>query len=503
MSRLVRSVQDLSTRTGAPDTVALVNRVAAGSRRRLEIRAEMARLLPTMPVILVPEESRLERASWDGTRLGTGPIREIVEPGGVPDRSGCGMTVDAYHEIRRRALEKIDGSGLDPQRDTARLVELLRAAVDDYQRHAHMGETRSLADPDATVRRLLQSVSYFGPLGDLLDRDDVEEIFIEGERVTFPRSRGSASRAGCAELRVGESPGGRAADGSHRSAARCLSPGIPGAHPRWDCASYCGDPAGIRPSIRHYSPLRAPEGDSRLVSRTRIIDARCCGFPQPRHALVYFCDREWPARCRQDLVPLCSDCRCPVRPLCPGMRGDPGIARPDRPRVLLRGPAPIVGRRRGDQPATTGKDHTGDASRPDSCRRSEGRRSLRVDPRRERRMRSRLHHPCQLGTGCTRCPGECCLDGWRERPGAGGAQRFSPRRSIWSSTSSEMSNRRAAASDARRWRSGLWSRLFTKTSHPSPCSGGIDWVAHSNGPGRCRRKPSSVVSSVRCREGPT
>ena len=62
------------------------------------------------------------------------------------------MTVDAYHEIRRRALERIDGSGLDPQRDTARLVELLRATVDDYQRHAHLGETRSLADPDATVR---------------------------------------------------------------------------------------------------------------------------------------------------------------------------------------------------------------------------------------------------------------------------------------------------------------------------------------------------------------
>jgi pilus assembly protein CpaF len=100
------------------------------------------------------------------------------------------MTVDAYHEIRRRALEKIDGSGLDPQRDTARLVELLRATVDDYQRHAHMGEKRSLADPDATVRRLLQSVSYFGPLGDLLDRDDVEEIFIEGDRVTFLEAGG-------------------------------------------------------------------------------------------------------------------------------------------------------------------------------------------------------------------------------------------------------------------------------------------------------------------------
>jgi pilus assembly protein CpaF len=95
------------------------------------------------------------------------------------------MTVDAYHEIRQKALERIDGSGLDPQRDKERLVELLRATVADYQRQSHLGESRTLVDPDATVRRLLQSVSYYGPLGDLMDREDIEEIFIEGARVTY------------------------------------------------------------------------------------------------------------------------------------------------------------------------------------------------------------------------------------------------------------------------------------------------------------------------------
>lgn len=100
------------------------------------------------------------------------------------------MSVDAYQEIRKQALERIDGSGLDPQRDTTRLVELLQATVDDYQRTAHLGEARSLADPDATVRRLLQSVSYYGPFGDLLDREDVEEIFIEGDRVTYLEAGG-------------------------------------------------------------------------------------------------------------------------------------------------------------------------------------------------------------------------------------------------------------------------------------------------------------------------
>lgn len=100
------------------------------------------------------------------------------------------MSVDAFHAIRRKALERIDGSGLDPQRDTSRLVELLKATVEDYQRSAQMGEARSLADPDATVRRLLQSVTYYGPLGELLEREDVEEIFIEGDRVTYLETGG-------------------------------------------------------------------------------------------------------------------------------------------------------------------------------------------------------------------------------------------------------------------------------------------------------------------------
>ena len=55
---------------------------------------------------------------------------------------------------------------------------------------AHLGEGRSLASPGDTVRRLYQSVSAHGPLGDLLDRDDVEEIFIEGDRVTYLEAGG-------------------------------------------------------------------------------------------------------------------------------------------------------------------------------------------------------------------------------------------------------------------------------------------------------------------------
>lgn len=78
MARVVRSVQEIITRVDMPDTVALVNRVGSGSRQKLEIRAEMARLLPAVPVVLVPDDRRLARASWDGARVTRGPFAESV-----------------------------------------------------------------------------------------------------------------------------------------------------------------------------------------------------------------------------------------------------------------------------------------------------------------------------------------------------------------------------------------------------------------------------------------
>jgi MinD-like ATPase involved in chromosome partitioning or flagellar assembly len=78
MSRLVRSVHAVVSSGEAADTVAVVNRVAAGGRRRLEVKAEMARLMPEIPVVLLPEDRGLERAAWDGTRLSRGPFARAV-----------------------------------------------------------------------------------------------------------------------------------------------------------------------------------------------------------------------------------------------------------------------------------------------------------------------------------------------------------------------------------------------------------------------------------------
>lgn len=100
------------------------------------------------------------------------------------------MTVDVYEELRREALARIDGRGIDPSRHPDAVMDLLRATVDDYQKRAHLGQTRSLADPGATVERLARSVTGRGPLIELLDSPTIEEVFIEGDQVTYIEAGG-------------------------------------------------------------------------------------------------------------------------------------------------------------------------------------------------------------------------------------------------------------------------------------------------------------------------
>lgn len=101
------------------------------------------------------------------------------------------MTVDAYEELRRRALARIDGTGIDPTHQPQEVRELLESTVQEYQQRAHLGSGRSLADPQATLERLVESISGRGPLSRLLERGGVEEIFIEGDQVTYLEAGGS------------------------------------------------------------------------------------------------------------------------------------------------------------------------------------------------------------------------------------------------------------------------------------------------------------------------
>lgn len=101
------------------------------------------------------------------------------------------MTLDVYEDLRRQALARIDGRGIDPATQPDEVKALLRATVDEYQRRAHLGEVRTLADPNSTVERLVLSVTGRGPLMQLVESPGIEEVFVEGDQVMYIEAGGA------------------------------------------------------------------------------------------------------------------------------------------------------------------------------------------------------------------------------------------------------------------------------------------------------------------------
>ncbi len=92
---------------------------------------------------------------------------------------------DAYGVIRRDVLARIEKRRLRPEGDLDEVRGEVHRAVDEYQRRAHLGDEVPLSDPREMVDRVLRSITDFGALTDLIARRDVEEIFIEGARVSY------------------------------------------------------------------------------------------------------------------------------------------------------------------------------------------------------------------------------------------------------------------------------------------------------------------------------
>ena len=90
-----------------------------------------------------------------------------------------------YDQLRGRLLATLERERLDPEADLDRVRGVVATTVEDYQRLAHLGESTALRDPSDMASRLLRSVTAYGPLTDLFARPDVEEVFIEGPRVTY------------------------------------------------------------------------------------------------------------------------------------------------------------------------------------------------------------------------------------------------------------------------------------------------------------------------------
>ena len=96
----------------------------------------------------------------------------------------------AYDEIRQRALELVESTRIDPVRDREAARAVVSGAVDEYQKRARLGQGRALHNPTDMIDRVLRAVSELGPLTDLLARRDLEEVFIEGGRVSYIDSIG-------------------------------------------------------------------------------------------------------------------------------------------------------------------------------------------------------------------------------------------------------------------------------------------------------------------------
>ena len=91
----------------------------------------------------------------------------------------------AYEAIRVAALARIEARRLRPERDLDDVRREVRGAVDDYERDSRLGLSVPLGEPDAMAERVVRAVTDFGPLTELLARTDVEEVFVEGGRVSY------------------------------------------------------------------------------------------------------------------------------------------------------------------------------------------------------------------------------------------------------------------------------------------------------------------------------
>jgi pilus assembly protein CpaF len=91
----------------------------------------------------------------------------------------------AYDSIRSRVLAELEHRRLRPDADVAEVRAEVRRAVDDYERRARLGEEIPLAEPESMTDRVLRAITDFGALTELLSRRDVEEIFVEGARVSY------------------------------------------------------------------------------------------------------------------------------------------------------------------------------------------------------------------------------------------------------------------------------------------------------------------------------
>jgi pilus assembly protein CpaF len=93
--------------------------------------------------------------------------------------------VTVYERLRQQLLGLLDVERVDAAEEPDRVRALVRRVVAEYQQAVELRGEPRLHDAGGMVERLVASVTAYGPLTEVLTSPSVEEIFIEGERVTW------------------------------------------------------------------------------------------------------------------------------------------------------------------------------------------------------------------------------------------------------------------------------------------------------------------------------
>ena len=91
----------------------------------------------------------------------------------------------AYEKLRSRAAERIEDRKLDADGQPEQVRDAIGEVVAEYQATAHRGINEPLRDPADMERRIWLAVAGYGPLTELFDNPHIEEIFIEGPRISY------------------------------------------------------------------------------------------------------------------------------------------------------------------------------------------------------------------------------------------------------------------------------------------------------------------------------
>src|SRR3954467_2880148 len=102
--------------------------------------------------------------------------------------------MDAVAAIEDEVRELVRRRGLDPSADVAAVRRLVEEVVADYDDRALTSVLAPVADPSATVRKVVDSVAGFGALQPFLDDPTIEEIWVNDPGRVF------VARGGRSEL---------------------------------------------------------------------------------------------------------------------------------------------------------------------------------------------------------------------------------------------------------------------------------------------------------------